>query len=90
MASIKYPNKFDEQVKLFKLIYERHMADGDKSPLHDFKMQNLDEKANVAATSDKKSKEYIRLSEEQTQQRNLSFDQVMEEMRAIGAPLLKY
>lgn len=85
MASIKYANSFDEQIKLFNLIREKHVADGDKSPLADYNFKELTQHANIAAESDKKSKEYARLSEEKTKDRSIAFDSVQENVRAIGA-----
>jgi hypothetical protein len=87
MASIKYPSKFDEQVKLFKLIYEKHLADGDKSPLADYDLKGCNTRTGTAMESDKKAKEYTRMSEELTRERNLAFDTVTENMRAMGALL---
>jgi hypothetical protein len=84
MASIKYPTNFDEQVKLFKLIYEQHVKDGEHSILKDYPFENLNAKTDIAVSSDKKAKELAKLSQEQTQQRNLKFEEVEGNIRAVG------
>lgn len=85
MASVKIPTDFEGQNKLFKLIYEKHVEDGDNSPLKDYAMTELNNKNEDSEAINKNAKDYIRMSEEQTKERNLTFEDVSTNIRAIAA-----
>jgi len=72
MARILIPENFEEQYKLFKRIYKKHLQDGNNSVfIGNFDIEQEHEKIEEAYESHTKAKEYERMAELETEKRNV-------------------
>jgi len=95
-GKISYPTNFDDLAKTASNFFDKHLSyAGNTSPLHAFvtknniKIQDNRDAIDNAISHNQKSIQAMRDSENATEQRNLLWLPIMEEIRGIGNFLMK-